>query len=121
MLSAWLPLVLAIGVLAAIPFGLKWLQRRMGVGVTGTGATAKVISAVAVGPHQRVVTVEVGPENARTWLVLGVTAQQVSCLHVLPVAGKAAEDARGASLPASPSFAQEMRVASADVGKSTHV
>jgi flagellar protein FliO/FliZ len=34
-----------------------------------------------VGPHQRVVTVEVGPEGARTWLVLGVTGQTISCLH----------------------------------------
>jgi flagellar protein FliO/FliZ len=29
------------------------------------------------------VTVEVGPEHARTTLVLGVTAQQINCLHVL--------------------------------------
>ncbi|OQW86939.1 MAG: hypothetical protein BWK72_15655 [Rhodoferax ferrireducens] len=86
MLSAWLPLVLAIAVLAAIPFGLKWLQRRMGAGVTGTGATSKVISAVAVGPHQRVVTVEVGPPDARVWLTLGVTAQSVTCLHTSPAA-----------------------------------
>jgi len=86
MLSAWLPLVLAIGVLAAIPFGLKWLQRRMGVGVTGTGATSKVISAVAVGPHQRVVTVEVGPAEARVWLTLGVTAQTITCLHTTAAA-----------------------------------
>lgn len=81
MLSAWFPLVLAIGVLAAIPFGLKWLQRRMGVGALGGAVSAKVISAVAVGPHQRVVTVEVGPEDARVWLTLGVTAQNITCLH----------------------------------------
>jgi flagellar protein FliO/FliZ len=31
-----------------------------------------------------VVTVEVGPEGARTWLVLGVTAQSINCLHVMP-------------------------------------
>ena len=113
--------VLFVGAMALLPWLVRRLQQRQAAGVAGLGAASKVLSAVAVGPHQRVVTVEVGPENARTWLVLGVTAQQVSCLHVLPVAGKAAEDARGASLPASPSFAQEMRVASADVGKSTHV
>jgi flagellar protein FliO/FliZ len=81
MLSAWFPLVLAIAVLAAIPFGLKWLQRRMGVGAVGGSVSAKVISAVAVGPHQRVVTVEVGPEESRVWLTLGVTAQNITCLH----------------------------------------
>src|SRR6218665_2376649 len=56
-----------------------------GGGGPASGAAARVLSAVAVGPQQRVVTVEVGPEHARTWLVLGVTARQVSCLHVLPV------------------------------------
>jgi len=86
MLSAWLPLVLAMAVLAAIPFGLKWLQRRIGGGVTGTGVASKVISAVAVGPHQRVVTVEVGPQDARVWLTLGVTAQTITCLHTMPAA-----------------------------------
>ena len=81
MLSAWFPLVLAMAALAAIPFGLKWLQRRIGVGVVGGAVSAKVISAVAVGPHQRVVTVEVGPPDARVWLTLGVTAQAITCLH----------------------------------------
>ena len=86
MVSAWLPLVLALGFLAALPFGLKWLQRRIGGGVTGTGAASKVVSAVAVGPHQRVVTVEVGPAEARVWLTLGVTAQNITCLHTMAAA-----------------------------------
>jgi flagellar protein FliO/FliZ len=38
---------------------------------------------VAVGPHQRVVTVEVGPQDARIWLVLGVTQQSIGCLHTI--------------------------------------
>ena len=36
------------------------------------------------GPQQRVVTVEVNAEGQRTVLVLGVTAQQIRCLHVVP-------------------------------------
>ena len=67
------------------------------------GTASKVLSAIAVGPHQRVVTVEVGPEHSRTVLVLGVTAQQVSCLHVLsPSAG----------VPRAPEadFASEMQI-----------
>jgi flagellar protein FliO/FliZ len=94
MLSAWIPLVLAIAVLAAIPFGLKWLQRRIGVGAVGGAVSAKVISAVAVGPHQRVVTVEVGPQDARVWLTLGVTAQNITCLHTSAVASGPTEVAR---------------------------
>ena len=68
-------------VLVLLPFGLKWLQRRAAGGGAASASAARVVSVVAVGPHQRVVTVEVGPEGARTWLTLGVTAQNISCLH----------------------------------------
>ena len=67
--------------LAMVPMGIKWLQMRSPGFVAAAGAGSKVISAVAVGPQQRVVTVEVGPPDARIWLVLGVTAQNISCLH----------------------------------------
>ena len=67
--------------LALVPAGVKWLQARSAMGSPAVGAASRVISAVAVGAHQRVVTVEVGPHDARTWLVLGVTPQTISCLH----------------------------------------
>jgi flagellar protein FliO/FliZ len=41
----------------------------------------------ALKPQQRVVTVEVGPESARTWLVLGVTTQTITNLHSAPAPG----------------------------------
>ena len=69
--------------LAMVPVGLKWLQSR-GVATGPAGVTAsRVLSAVAVGPHQRVVMVEVGPAHERICLVLGVTAQSISCLHTM--------------------------------------
>jgi flagellar protein FliO/FliZ len=71
-------------ILIALPFGIKWIQRRGLVGALGSAASSRVITAVAVGPHQRVVTVEVGPEGRRTWLVLGVTTHSISCLHTMP-------------------------------------
>jgi flagellar protein FliO/FliZ len=43
-----------------------------------------MVSALALGPQQKVVTVEVGPHNARVWLVLGVTQQSIQCLHTMP-------------------------------------
>ncbi len=70
--------------LAMVPMGVKWLQARSGGIGPALGMGSKVLSAVAVGPQQRVVTVEVGPAHARVCLVLGVTAQSVSCLHTLP-------------------------------------
>lgn len=67
--------------LGFLPMAIKWVQRRSLGGLTAVSAASKIVSAVAVGPHQRVVTVEVGPEGARTWLILGVTAQSITCLH----------------------------------------
>lgn len=71
-------------VLALIPWGLRWLRLRSVGGAVAAAAATRVVSAAAVGPHQRVVTVEVGPPGARVWLVLGVTAQAVNCLHTMP-------------------------------------
>jgi flagellar protein FliO/FliZ len=88
---------LFVVLLALLPAGIKWLQRRSGLlGLPAMGPASRVVSAVAVGPHQRVVTVEVGPEAARVWLVLGVTNQAVTCLHSLPVGGAVP----GTTLPA---------------------
>ena len=86
------------------------------------GAASRVVSAVAVGPQQRVVTVEVGPEHARTWLVLGVTAQQVSCLHVLPVSPVPVPTTAGAGAVVAevPSFAQQMAAVAGAPEKASH-
>ena len=77
--------------LAMVPMAIKWLQSR-GVATGPAGAAAsRVLSAVAVGPHQRVVTVEVGPAHDRICLVLGVTAQSISCLHTSATGARAAD------------------------------
>ncbi len=89
---------LFVVLLALVPVGLKWAQRRAAGGL-GAVATSRVVSAVAVGQHQRIVTVEVGPEGARVWLILGVTAQTITCLH------RAAVDMKTTSL--SPEIDQE--------------
>ena len=83
MTQALVAVVLFMAAMAALPWLVRRLQQRQAGGMAGGGMVSKVVSAVAVGPHQRVVTVEVGPENARTLLVLGVTAQNIQCLHVL--------------------------------------
>jgi len=99
----------------AISF-LPWLVRRLQLrqaGLGGSSAGSRVLTQVAVGPQQRVVTVEVGPPQQRTLLVLGVTAQQINCLHVLPAA------AAPGSAPA-PSFAAEMAAARAQTVQPAH-
>lgn len=97
------PLALLVGLLALLPWGLRWLQRLQRGKAGGAWLSSDLISSVAVGPQQRVVTVEVGPSHARTWLVLGVTAQQVTCLQSFPVpaSGAASHDAAPASFAAA--------------------
>ena len=72
-----------VALLALLPMAVKWyMQRRLG-GAGAELASSRLISVLAVGPQQRVVTVEVGPAGARTWLVLGVTPQAITTLHTL--------------------------------------
>lgn len=81
MTQTLLSVALFVVLLAMVPMGVRWVQRRTVGGSSAMASGSRVVSAVAVGPHQRVVTVEVGPEGARVWLTLGVTAQNISCLH----------------------------------------
>ena len=100
MTQTLLLIVLFVAALAALPWLIRHLQQRRAGLQAGTGAGSRVLSAVAVGPQQRVVTVEVGPPQQRTLLVLGVTAQHINCLHVLSAAAGEA-----------PNFASEMSAA----------
>jgi flagellar protein FliO/FliZ len=85
MTQSLLTIVVFVALILTLPFIVRRVQQRRG-GLHGTplGPTSKVVSAMAVGPQQRVLTVEVGPEDAWTWLVLGVTGQSITCLHTLP-------------------------------------
>ncbi len=76
-------IVVFIGVLALFPLAIRWLQKRNAAVTGAVPASARLVSAIAVGPQQRVVTVEVGPDGARSWLVLGVTGQSITCLHTV--------------------------------------
>ena len=111
MTQTLLLLVLLVAALAALPWLIRRLQQQRAGQLGQAGAMSRVLSAVAVGPQQRVVTVEVQHEGQRAVLVLGVTAQQIQCLHVLPAGG-------AALVPAS--FATEMAAAQALPAKDAH-
>ncbi|OSM94574.1 flagellar biosynthetic protein FliO [Lonsdalea populi] len=60
---------------------LAWLAKKFGVAPQArNNQMMKVVSSCPVGQREKVVIVEVDD----TWLVLGVTAQQVTPLHTLP-------------------------------------
>jgi flagellar protein FliO/FliZ len=82
--QTFLSVGLFVLLLAMVPFGIKWVQRRA-TGGASTAGNLSLVSAIAVGPHQRVVTVEAGPEGARVWLTLGITAQAITTLHVASI------------------------------------
>ncbi|MEC5318485.1 flagellar biosynthetic protein FliO [Brenneria populi subsp. brevivirga] len=68
------------GILLLILF-IAWLVRKLGFAPQAKqNKLLKSISSCPVGQRERVVIVEVED----TWLVLGVTAQQITPLHTLP-------------------------------------
>lgn len=86
--------LLFLVVLALVPLALRWVRQRTMPSGADAASAARVVSAAAVGPQQRVVTVEVGPQGRRVWLVLGVTAQTVNCLHVFAPDASAGSDGK---------------------------
>jgi flagellar protein FliO/FliZ len=87
MAASGMSVVWFVLIVAMIPLSL-WLLKRSGL-ATGALAGAKVqahiqtIGQLNIGPGQRLLTVEVGQGDARTWLVLGVTANGIQTLHTL--------------------------------------
>ncbi len=81
---AWLSIALLLLGLALLPSGIKWLQRRVGIHTAASASSAlRIVSSLAVGVHQRIVTVEVGPDGQKTWLILGISPQTITCLHTV--------------------------------------
>lgn len=85
--SLGLGLLWFILILAAIPVVL-WLLKRTPYGaamgaMARSDAAMRTVGALPLGPHQRVVTVEVGQGEERRWLVLGVAPQSINLLHTL--------------------------------------
>lgn len=81
-----LSLLWFIAIVAMIPLAL-WLLKRSpygaSLGAAGTGSVTRTVSSMALSPSQRIVTIEVGAGDAKQWLVLGVTAQNITTLHTM--------------------------------------
>jgi flagellar protein FliO/FliZ len=75
-----------VAIIVAIPVVL-WLLKRTpygaAMGASAAAAGTRTVASLAIGPHQRIVTVEVGQGDERRWLVLGVTPQSITTLHTL--------------------------------------
>lgn len=92
-------------IVAMIPLAL-WLLRRTPLGGAASGvAGLRSVGMLQIAPGQRIVTVEVGSGEERRWLVLGVTAQQISTLHTMAPQAEPAVPSTGGPT-AVPSFAE---------------
>ncbi|MBS7351319.1 MAG: flagellar biosynthetic protein FliO [Comamonas sp.] len=93
--------------MTALPWLLKrWYQRHQTArGVVGV--QGHIVSNLVLGPGQRVVTVELEQGTRKTCLVLGVTAQHVSCLHVLGSDEVTAAATAATTTRAEPAFLPE--------------
>jgi flagellar protein FliO/FliZ len=78
-----LPLLWFLAILALIP-ALLWLLKRTPMGGAAAQGQMRTVAMLQIAPNQRLLTVEVGQGEDRRWLVLGVTAQQINTLHVMP-------------------------------------
>ncbi|MBP9712240.1 MAG: flagellar biosynthetic protein FliO [Sterolibacterium sp.] len=77
--GGWLQVIFGLLLVAGLLAASLYLLKRLAA-PRGAAALLRVISAVSLGPRERVVVVETG----ETWLVLGVTATHISKLHELP-------------------------------------
>lgn len=96
--------IFALLFVLAIIVGAAWVMRRFSLVPGGANSQMRVVSGVMVGTRERVVIVEVRD----TWLVLGVTSEQVNLLHSLDKPLDAQE-----LKPAAPQFAQWLQKAMA--------
>jgi flagellar protein FliO/FliZ len=101
MSSSLLPLLAFAAVIAMIPVAL-WLLKRTPLGGAAAAGVMRTVGVLPLSASQRLVTIEVGSGDERRWLVLGVTAQNITTLHTLAPQA----DAPAAPVAALPPFAQ---------------
>lgn len=97
-----LQVIFGLLLVALLLAGSLYLLKRLGSPPGARGGLLRVISATPVGPRERLLVVETGS----TWLILGVTAGQISKLHELP---RPPADEPPSSPPPSPDFAAWLR------------
>ncbi len=78
--SGLLQSVLGLAVVVVAILAFAWLAKRLSQPRGGRTSLLKLVASLPVGAKERVAVVEI----ADTWIVVGVTANQVNALHTLP-------------------------------------
>ena len=98
--SALLRVIIGLVLVVAAILASAWLARRAGLVQRGGGNLLKQVAALPLGARQSVVVIEVD----KTWLVVGVSPNQLTTLHTMP-AGELPEGACPPR-PSRPSWAR---------------
>lgn len=77
--SQLLQLVLGLGLVVALIFGLAWLMRRVQRAGPAGNQVIELVGSRALGPRDRLVLVQVGNEQ----VLLGVSPGSITALHVM--------------------------------------
>lgn len=106
MLQNAAPAIVLLIAMVIVAWLLQRYRRHLPGAARRRGPALQVLSAVALGPQQRVVTLQVGEGSDGVCLVLGVTPSSVTALHsmVLPPETAAAP----APTEAEPGFAARL-------------
>jgi flagellar protein FliO/FliZ len=108
--ASFMQMLLALGIVLAAIAGMAWLLRRLSPGQLAITGDMRVVAAVAVGPKERVVLVDIGD----TRLVLGVAPGQVNRLMEMP-----RPDFDETPQPNTPPFVIKLKELLASRGKSS--
>src|SRR3954469_23409968 len=79
-MGSFLQMIAGLSAVLGAIAGAAWLARRCGFNAARPGSVVRLVSSQSLGPRERVVVVEIGDQ----WLVLGVSAGQVSRLSRMP-------------------------------------
>lgn len=77
---ALLRMALGLVFVIVLILGCAWLARRAGLLQRAGGKLLKQVDHLSLGPRGGIAVVEI----QNTWLVLGITAGQITVLHTLP-------------------------------------
>jgi flagellar protein FliO/FliZ len=110
-------------VLLIVMMGIAWLLQRYRRHLPGAahraGPRLQVLGGVALGPQQRVVTLQVGQGEQAVCLVLGVSPGSVTALHQMPLPGASDTPAAPTLSPAPAGFAARLALFRKD-GDASH-
>ena len=79
------PAVLLLALMVLVAWLLQRYRRHLPGVAAQVGPPLKVMGSMALGPQQRLVTVQVGEGAERLCLVLGVSPGSITALHQMPL------------------------------------